>query len=46
MVCIVADAKESLLVIKAVENYDEYGNKRALKVISEAYLDNDNSEFH
>lgn len=27
------------VVVKAVENYDEYGNKRALKVISEEYLD-------
>lgn len=34
------------VVIKAVENYDEFGNKRALKVISEAYLDNDNTDFH
>lgn len=27
------------IVVKAYKNYDEYGNKRALKVISEAYLD-------
>ena len=28
------------VVVKAFNNYDEYGNKRALKVISEVYLDN------
>lgn len=27
------------IVVKAFANYDEYGNKRALKVISEIYLD-------
>lgn len=35
------------LVIKAVENYcDERGNKRALKCISEKYLDKEQSDFH
>lgn len=28
------------IVVKAFDNYDEYGNKRALKVVSEVYLDN------
>lgn len=27
------------VVVKSTDNYDEFGNKRALKVISEAYLD-------
>lgn len=35
------------VVIKAVDNYDEFGNKRALKVVSEAYLDDtSNTDFH
>ena len=35
------------LVVKAVEGYsDERGNKRALKCISEKYLDKDQSDFH
>lgn len=35
------------VVVKAWNNYDEYGNKRALKVISEAYLDDHtNTENH
>jgi RNA ligase (TIGR02306 family) len=35
------------LVVKAVEGYsDERGNNKALKVISEAYLDADNTDFH
>ena len=35
------------LVVKAVERYsDERGNKRALKCISEKYLDKDQTDFH
>lgn len=35
------------LVVKSVNHYnDERGNKRALKVISEKYLDKDQSDFH
>lgn len=35
------------LVVKAVKGYcDERGNKRALKAISEKYLDKDQSDFH
>jgi RNA ligase (TIGR02306 family) len=35
------------VVIKAVEGYsDERGNNKALKVISEAYLDGDQTDFH
>ena len=35
------------IVVKAYKNYDEYGNKRALKIISEAYLDDhSNSDGH
>lgn len=35
------------VVVKSYENYtDERGNKRALKCISEKYLDKDQSEFH
>lgn len=35
------------IVVKAYKNYDEYGNKRALKIISEAYLDDHtNSDGH
>lgn len=35
------------VVVKAFKDYDEYGNKRALKVISEAYLDDkSNTDFH
>lgn len=35
------------VVVKSLENYDEYGNNRALKVISEDYLaDETNTDFH
>ena len=35
------------VVVKAVDNYsDERGNKRALKCISEKYLDKEQTEFH
>lgn len=35
------------VVVKAVEGYsDERGNNKALKVISEAYLDGDQTDFH
>ena len=35
------------IVVKALHNYcDDRGNKKALKVISEAYLDKDNTDFH
>lgn len=35
------------IVVKAVEGYsDERNNNKALKVISEAYLDGDNTDFH
>lgn len=35
------------VVVKAVEGYsDERGNNKALKVISEAYLDKDQTDFH
>ena len=35
------------LVVKSLERYnDERGNKRALKCISEKYLDKDQSDFH
>lgn len=35
------------VVVKALENYcDERGNKRALKAISEKYLDKDQTDFH
>lgn len=35
------------VVVKSLENYDESGNNRALKVISEDYLDDkSNTDFH
>lgn len=35
------------VVVKALHNYsDDRGNNKALKVISEAYLDGDNTDFH
>lgn len=35
------------VVVKSIENYsDERGNKKALKAISEKYLDKDNTDFH
>lgn len=34
------------VVIKAVENYGQNGSKKALKVISTAYLDKNNTDFH
>lgn len=35
------------LVVKSLDNYtDERGNKRALKAISEKYLDKDQTDFH
>lgn len=35
------------VVVKSLHNYcDDRGNKRALKVISEKYLDKDNTDFH
>lgn len=35
------------VVVKALHNYsDKRGDKRALKVISEDYLDNNNTDFH
>ena len=35
------------VVIKALEGYNEgMGSKRALKFISEKYLDKDNTDFH
>lgn len=35
------------IVVKSVENYsDEMGSKKALKCISEKYLDKDQSDFH
>lgn len=35
------------VVVKSLQNYDECGNKRALKIISEAYLDDSsNTDFH
>jgi len=35
------------VVVKSLDNYsDERGSKKALKVISEAYLDADNTDFH
>ena len=34
------------IVIKAQDNYSTEGNKKALKWVSEAYLDNDNTDFH
>lgn len=35
------------VVVKAIEGYsDERGNNKALKVISEAYLDGDQTDFH
>lgn len=34
------------VVVKSLDNYDEFGNKRALKVISEIYLDDSsNTDF-
>lgn len=34
------------VVVKSIENYNESNSKRALKVISEVYLDNNNTDFH
>jgi RNA ligase (TIGR02306 family) len=35
------------VVVKSLDNYDEYGNKRALKIVSEEYLDDSsNTDNH
>lgn len=47
--CSVYDPKTKVregIVIKSLDNYDEAGNKRALKFISESYLDKDQTDFH
>lgn len=34
------------VVVKSLEEYNESNSKKALKVISEVYLDNNNTDFH